>query len=123
MERRVLLAHCLALPGAWLDDPWGGEEVVKVGPRIFAFLGAPSSTGVGLKCGASRDEADEWLLRHPDDAAVLPYVGRSGWNRLRLDGAIPDDELLEAVDDSYAAVVARLPRRDRPGGVGGAGGA
>jgi len=29
-------------------------------------------------------------------------------------GAIPDDEVFEAVDASYDAVVAKLPRKDRP---------
>jgi predicted DNA-binding protein (MmcQ/YjbR family) len=25
-----LLAYCLAKPGAWQDEPWGGDVVVKV---------------------------------------------------------------------------------------------
>lgn len=112
MTPEDLLRHCLAKPGAWQDEPWDGDVVAKVGPRIFAFLGSGSS--VGVKCGATRDEADEWLLRYPDDASVMAYIGRSGWNTLRLGGAIPDEELYEAVDASYDAVVARLPRRHRP---------
>ena len=40
MDRAEMLAYCLAKPGAWLDQPWEGDEVVKVGSRIFAFLGA-----------------------------------------------------------------------------------
>jgi len=35
---------------------------------------------------------------------------------LRLDGAIPDDELTDAVDASYDRVVSKLPKRDRPPG-------
>jgi predicted DNA-binding protein (MmcQ/YjbR family) len=69
---------------------------------------------VGVKCGRTRDEADEWLHRYPDDATVMAYIGRSGWNTLRLRGAIPDEELLEAVDASYDTVVAKLPRKERP---------
>jgi predicted DNA-binding protein (MmcQ/YjbR family) len=107
-----LLAHCLAKPGAWQDEPWEGDVVVKVGPRIFAFLG--SGTAVGLRCGRTREEANEWLLRYPDDVSAMAYIGRSGWNSLRTDGAIPDDELLEAVDASYESVVSRLPKKDRP---------
>ena len=67
-----LLARCLAKPGAWQDEPWEGDIVVKA------------------------------------------YIGRSGWNSLRLAGAIPDDELLEAVDASYDTVVSKLPKKDRP---------
>jgi predicted DNA-binding protein (MmcQ/YjbR family) len=113
-----LLAYCLAKPGAWPDEPWGDGVVAKVGPKIFAFLRAGGPGGaagsVGLKCGASRDSADEWLLRYPSDAAPSAYIGRSGWNSLTIGGAIPDDEIFEAVDTSYAMVVARLPKKDRP---------
>ena len=113
-----LLAYCLAKPGAWQDEPWDGDAVVKVGGKIFAFLGSESASAVGVKCGPTREVADEWLRRYPDDASVLAYIGRSGWNSLRIAGAIPDDELLEAVDASYDTVVGKLPKKDRPDGPG-----
>jgi predicted DNA-binding protein (MmcQ/YjbR family) len=113
MTREDLLAHCLDKPGAWRDEPWEGDVVAKVGPKIFAFFGSAGSA-VGVKCGRSRDEADEWLRRFPEDAVVMAYIGRSGWNTLTIGGAIPDDEILEAVDASYDAVVAKLAKKDRP---------
>jgi predicted DNA-binding protein (MmcQ/YjbR family) len=111
LTRDQLLEHCLALPGAWPDEPWEGDVVAKVGEKIFAFVADGS---VGVKAGRSRDEADEWLDRYPDDASVMAYIGRYGWNTLRVGGAIDDDEVLEAIDTSYADVVARLPRSQRP---------
>ena len=121
MEWDQVLAHCLAKPGAWQDEPWDGDVVVKVSGKIFAFLGSGQASGsapaVGLKCGRTREAADEWLARYPDDASVMAYIGRSGWNSLRIGGAIPGDELLEAVDASYEAVVSKLPKRDRPAGA------
>jgi predicted DNA-binding protein (MmcQ/YjbR family) len=111
LTRDQLLRHCLALPGAWPDEPWEGDVVAKVGDKIFAFLGEGS---VGVKAGRSRDEADEWLDRYPDDASVMAYIGRYGWNTLRVGGGIDDDEVLEAIEASYADVVARLPRSKRP---------
>lgn len=113
MTRDQVLAYCLAKPGAWLDEPWEGDVVVKVGSKIFAFLGSDT---VGIKCGPTRDVADEWLQRYPDDASVMAYIGRSGWNTLRTGGAIPDDELTDALDASYDAVVSKLPKRERPSG-------
>ena len=104
-------AYCLAKPGAWPDEPWDGDTVAKVGDKIFAFLGAGES--LGLKCG-TREEADEWLLRYPTAARKSAYIGAYGWNTLSLDGSIPDDEIAEAVDLSYALVVAKLPRSRRP---------
>jgi predicted DNA-binding protein (MmcQ/YjbR family) len=107
-----LVRYCLDKPGAWQDEPWEGDTVAKVATKIFAFLG--SGTSVGLKCGQTRDEADEWLARYPQDASVMPYIGRSGWNTLQVGGAIPDEELREAVDASYDFVVSKLPKKDRP---------
>ncbi len=107
-----VVAYCLSKLGAWEDEPWEGDLVAKVAEKIFAFLG--DGRAVGVKCGANREEADEWLLLYPDDASVMSYVGRSGWNTLRLNGGIPDDEIHGAIDDSYDNVVAKLPRRLRP---------
>ena len=106
-----LRAAALALLGAWEDSPWEGDTVAKVADKIFVFLGAES---IGVKSARNRQEADEWLLRYPDDASVMAYIGRSGWNTLRIGGAIPDDELVEAIDTSYSAVVSKLPKKDRP---------
>lgn len=112
MDTDELLAYCLGKPGAWQDEPWEDDVVAKVGDKIFAVLGGEG--GVGLKCERSRDEADEWLARYPDDASVMAYIGRYGWNSLRIGSGIPDDEVPAAVDASYAAVVARLPASKRP---------
>lgn len=111
MTRDELLAYCLDKPGAWSDEPWEGDLVAKVGDKIFAFTGEDT---VGLKLGANRDEANEWLLRYPADATVMAYIGRFGWNTLRMGGAITDEEILEAIDTSYEAVVRKLPRSQRP---------
>jgi predicted DNA-binding protein (MmcQ/YjbR family) len=106
-----LRAAALDLPGAWEDSPWDGDTVAKVGDKIFVFLGAES---IGVKCARSRTEADEWLARFPQDAAVMPYIGRHGWNTLRTTGAIEEDELREALETSYEIVVSGLPRSRRP---------
>jgi predicted DNA-binding protein (MmcQ/YjbR family) len=106
-----LRAYALAKPGAWLDQPWEGDHVAKVHDKIFVFLGEES---IGVKCAHTREEADEWLARYPRDASVMPYIGRSGWNTLRRGGAIPEEELCEALDLSYDLIVAKLAKKHRP---------
>jgi predicted DNA-binding protein (MmcQ/YjbR family) len=86
--------------------------VAKVGDKIFVFLGPEA---IGVKCARGRAEADEWLERYPDDASVMAYIGRHGWNTLRTTGAIEEDELLDALQTSYEIVVSGLPRSRRPG--------
>ncbi|HEX7993393.1 MAG TPA: MmcQ/YjbR family DNA-binding protein [Streptosporangiaceae bacterium] len=114
MTKAEVLAYCLNKPGAWQDEPWEEDVVAKVGSKIFAFLGSEEAATIGLKCGPNRDVADEWLTRYRGDASVMAYIGRSGWNTLRIGGEIPDDELLEAIDSSYDVVVSKLPRKERP---------
>lgn len=119
MTRDELVAYCLAKPGAWEDEPWEGDLVAKVHDKIFAFLGSGGDSGavtVGVKCGATRDVADEWLRRYPEGARVMAYIGRSGWNSLTADGEIPEDEIREAVDGSYDLVVTKIPKKHRPPG-------
>ena len=89
--------------------------MIKVGEgergKIFAFLGADT---VGVKAGRSREVADAWLDRYPEDASVMAYIGRSGWNSLSLGGTIPAEEIVEAVEESYRLVVVGLPKKHRP---------
>jgi len=114
MGRASLLAYCLAKPGAWLDEPWEGDEVVKVGDKIFAFFGGPDRLSIGLKCGRNKDDSREWRDWYPDEVTVSAHIGRLGWNSFVVGGAVPDEELREAIDASYADVIARLPRSKRP---------
>jgi predicted DNA-binding protein (MmcQ/YjbR family) len=118
MDVTELQAYCLAKPGAWPDNPWDHDHpVVKVGAgergKIFAFLGAES---LGIKAATTREVANEWLDRFPGDATVMAYIGRSGWNTLSTVGAIPEEDLLDAVDNSYRLVVSNLPLKHRPAG-------
>ena len=80
MTRSDIVKYCLAKPGAWLDEPWEGDEVVKVGDKIFVFLGSSDapSPGIGLKCGRTADEASELRARYPDHVTASAYVGRYG---------------------------------------------
>lgn len=119
MDAAEMQAYCLARPGAWPDNPWDHEHpVIKVadgkgGGKIFVFLGADA---IGIKGGPSREAADEWLDRFPDDATVMAYIGRSGWNNLSFTGDIPDEDLFDAVDESYRLVVSKIAKKHRPEG-------
>lgn len=109
-----MIAHCLAKPGAEETYPWGdGELVAKVGGKAFAFIGMESGS-VGVKCGPTSEAAAEWRERYPDDIAESAHIGRYGWNRVTLGGAVPAAEVRELLDASYDAVVAKLPTARRP---------
>jgi predicted DNA-binding protein (MmcQ/YjbR family) len=110
------LRYCLDKPGAWQDEPWDGDVVVKLGDKIFVFLGVIDDDGprsIGLKCG-DREAADVLLERYPDAASKMAYIGKHGWNTFRLDAGIPEDDLQDLIDTSYDLILAKLPRSRRP---------
>jgi predicted DNA-binding protein (MmcQ/YjbR family) len=110
------LRYCLGKPGAYLDHPWSEEHtVVKVGGKIFAFLGSPTEPLV-LTVKNTPERVVEWRARFPGQIGPGPYLDKRLWNRvMATDPAGPDqDDIRELIDDSYELIVAALPRRKRP---------
>lgn len=91
----------LSLPGAWPDTPWG-DSVVKVGKKIFVFLGDGTDPYVTVKLPETRDHA----LSLP--GATLPGygLGAHGWVSIPLAGlpAKEADVLFDFVEESYRTV-------------------
>jgi predicted DNA-binding protein (MmcQ/YjbR family) len=114
VTRDDLMGLALAMPGAWADEPWDGDTVAKVGSRIFAFLGGEGSTAVTLRCRP--EDVEAWRQRYPGALGPAPYLGSKPWNRVELDGAVPDDELRTLLEESYDCIVELLTRRERPEG-------
>lgn len=100
------------LVGVVEEQPFGPDvDVLKVGGKIFAILSPNSSTeSISLKCDP--ELAIALRLEH---AAVTPgyHLNKRHWNTVRLDGTIPDHEVLQMVTHSYELVVAGLPKSMR----------
>jgi predicted DNA-binding protein (MmcQ/YjbR family) len=91
-----LRERALSFPGAWEDDPWG-DSVVKVGKKIFVFLGDETLT---LKLA----EAHEAAMAVPG-AKPTPYgLGKAGWVTIPLAGAPPADILCDWLEESYRLI-------------------
>ena len=90
----------LSLPGAWEDHPWG-EDVVKVGKKIFVFMGMPDSDRqvIGVKLTESHDHA----LSIPDAVPSGYGLGKAGWVTLPVASA-DADLLTDWVPESYRNV-------------------
>jgi len=92
----------LSLPGAREDHPWG-ELVLKVGPKVFVFLGKPSDE---LCFSVKLPHSGERLLDQ-DWATPTAYgLGKSGWLTLSIEPACPlgERELCALLEESYRAV-------------------
>jgi predicted DNA-binding protein (MmcQ/YjbR family) len=103
--RQRLCDTACRLPGSHVDFPWG-ERVVKVGKKVFLFLGtddpaAPWPPGMGVKLVASHEEA----MATPGARPSGYGLGRAGWVSIPFDDATPPVDVLERwVVESYRTV-------------------
>src|SRR5687767_11532877 len=109
--RKQLRAHALKHPEAWADEPWPGDHVIKVGKKIFVFLGGEGpdvSLGVKLPGSLLFARAQRFVQK-------MGYgMDKSGWvvARFSKDDEIPLDLLRSWIDESYETVAATaLPKR------------
>jgi predicted DNA-binding protein (MmcQ/YjbR family) len=103
--RKKLLEFALGFPEAFEDHPWE-EDVVKVGKKIFVFLGMKDSEEPGMT--VKLDESHEQALAVPGAEPTGYGLGRAGWVTLRFGPATPPlDVLKDWVEESYRRVAPR----------------
>ena len=109
MSPDALRDWCLARPGASEEFPFGPRtSVFKVAGKMFALSrlkGKPLR--VSLKCEPELAEG----LRAAHQAIIPGYhLNKRHWNTLILDGSLPEQMVVEMIEDSYDLVVAKLPK-------------
>jgi len=118
--RRKLLAYALSLPEAEAHHPWG-ENVAKVGGKIFFFGGRPENDFLaGLKLPLSRTAA----LRLPGAEPMGYGMGAHDWVTIWGTAASKVDlDLIRVwIRESYCAVAPKriAARLDAPAPAGAA---
>jgi predicted DNA-binding protein (MmcQ/YjbR family) len=116
--RKKVLEYALGLPGVYLDHPWG-EDVAKVGKKVFAFLGTDGGDdpGMSVKLRESREQA----LLAPGAEPTGYGLGDAGWVTIPFAGAPPLPVLRDWVEESYRIIapkriVAELDASQSPDG-------
>lgn len=112
-------AFCACLPHTTHVVQWGDASVWKIGGKVFAIGGWSNAPefGVSFKCS----QASFAILTELPGMRPAPYLASRGLSWVqRLDTrSLSDDDLKKYVRQSYALVVAGLPRRtQRALGVG-----
>jgi len=101
---------CLALPEAHEVEAWG-EPTFRVRNKMFATYAAPDNHhGAGrpaVWCKAAPGNQELMVRDAPERFFVPPYVGKSGWIGVWLDGDVDWAELAELLRDSYRLVAPR----------------
>ncbi len=111
MTAAQLRSHCLAMPGAVEEYPFGpATTVFKVGGKIFAIASlAGEPLTVSLKCEPELSE----MLRAGHDSIVPGYhLNKRHWITVTLGSDAPDALVRDLVEDSYDLV--RPRRKETP---------
>ena len=112
MELQQLRDYLGAKTGAGEDLPFGPEVLVlKVAGKMFALI-AWQELPLSISLKAEPHQALLWRELYP---AVTPgyHLNKQHWNRVRLDGSVPDDTLRQMIDESWSRVVAGLKKSER----------
>ena len=100
---------CSAKKGVTEERPFGPETLVfKVMGKVFALVAIDSQPlSVNLKC--EPEDARAFRDIYP---AIKPgyHMSKKHWNTVILDGTIPEDFVLEMIDDSYDLVAGGLSK-------------
>ena len=103
--RADLRRYALGLPGAHEDFPWG-ESVVKVGKKVFVFLGR---SGSALSLSVKLPSSNLLALDLPFASPTGYGLARGGWVTAQFakGDSPPLDLLRQWVEESYRAVAPR----------------
>jgi len=113
----ALRAFALGFPGTREEFPWG-DRVVKVGKKVFVFMGTTEDGGFGLSVKLPSSGPMALLL--PFATPTGYGLGKSGWVSARFEpsDAPPLDLLCAWIDESYRAIapkkLAAKARRGEP---------
>lgn len=100
--RRAVREYAVGLPGAWEDHPWN-ESVVKVGKKIFVFLGMEDGEAPG--CGMKLTTSNLLALAQPGITPSGYGLGKAGWVSVDLTKSdLPLEALFDWVVESYRTV-------------------
>jgi len=109
MDFETLNKHLLKKTGSKMDMPFGQDTLVyKVLGKMYALIAwQEDPLRISLKCDPQKAIALRW--KYP---AVMPgyHLDKANWNTVVINGSIPDDEIMEMVEESYRLVVANMPK-------------
>lgn len=108
--KTALRRYALTFPDAWEDHPWG-EDVAKVGKKVFVFFGRPPDVAlmIGVKLPTS-------LLYARSRPFTVPFgygMDRHGWvaAHFKATDKVPVDLMKDWIAESYEAIAPKPKAR------------
>ena len=105
--------YCLDKPGVTEGFPFDDNALVfKVMGKIFTITDVGNFESINLKCDP--EEAIELRERY---SCVIPgyHMNKKHWNTILMDNSIPDQLIIEWIDNSYNLVAQSLTKKLKEG--------
>ena len=108
MSVDFIRALCLSLPHVTEEIQWEDHLLFKIGGKMFAITSL-GPEGVRLSLKATPEKFAE--LTEIPGVIPAPYMARNFWVALERWDALRRTEIEELVRESYALVMAKLPKK------------
>jgi predicted DNA-binding protein (MmcQ/YjbR family) len=103
--------YCISKQGVTEEFPFGEATLVfKVHGKMFALCDVDGFESVNLKC-----DPEKAIELREQYSGIIPgyHMNKKHWNTVDTRGSVPEKLFRQLIDESYALVVASLPKRDR----------
>jgi predicted DNA-binding protein (MmcQ/YjbR family) len=103
--------YCLLKPCVAETLPFGPETLVfKVMDKMFLLVSLNNPDSFNVKC-----DPEKAIILREEYEEVQPgyHMNKIHWNTVNIHGRLTDGQLKEMIDDSYALVVASLPKNKK----------
>lgn len=110
MDIEELFDYCLSIKGAEASTPFDETTIVmKVMNKMFALIPTENDEfSITLKCNS--EKAIE--LRESYGCVEAAYhMNKTYWNRIWIDGTMPDSEIKALINHSVDEVIKKLPKK------------
>jgi len=112
MNLRILKKHLLSKPLSIEDYPFGPEPmVVKMMGKMFALVSIDvNPLKITLKC-----DPNDAQIQRAMYSSIKPgyHMNKEHWNTITLDESIPDEIIIQMIDESFHLVIKGLKKKDR----------
>jgi predicted DNA-binding protein (MmcQ/YjbR family) len=108
MSVEFIRALCTSLPHVTEEIQWEDHLLFKIGGKMFAIT-TLGPEGVRLSVKSTPEKFYE--LTEIDGVIPAPYMARNFWVALERWDALRRNRIEEIVRESYALVVAKLPKK------------
>ena len=109
MNIETVREYCIAKPFVTEEFPFNETTLVfKVKGKMFALTSLEGDFSINIKC-----DPEIAIMIREEYTAVIPgyHMSKKHWNTIAIDGTVPQNLILQWIDDSYRLVIATLPKK------------